>query len=242
MKAMILAAGLGTRLKPWTLHHPKALVDVGGKPMLARVIEKLRSQGFDEITVNIHHFGDQIVSFLEKYPGGNRICVSDETRLLMDTGGGIVAAESLRVTSDPVLVHNVDILSDADLSDMMRKHESSGADVSLLVSDRSSSRKLIFGENMLLKGWHSLTTGELRPPEMSSGSMDKEYAFSGIYIVNIDVILKMEERFGRNPFPVMEFFLASTSTLRIHGILSPDMRLIDIGKPDTLSMARSLFV
>lgn len=121
MKAMILCAGLGTRLRPWTLSHPKALVPVGGVPMLERVIDKLRSQGFDYIVVNVHHFPEQIVDFLRQRDLGVKIAVSDESDRLLDTGGAIMKAEELlRFSDGPVLVHNVDILSDADLRGLMQ--------------------------------------------------------------------------------------------------------------------------
>ncbi len=121
MKAMILAAGLGTRLRPWTLEHPKALVPVGGVPMLERVIVRLKDEGFDEIVVNIHHFGDQIIDFVRSKDFGVKIFISDERGELLDTGGGLVYAREL-LGEDPVLVHNVDILSNADLKSFMRKH------------------------------------------------------------------------------------------------------------------------
>lgn len=123
MKAMILAAGLGTRLRPWTLQHPKALVPVGGIPMLHRVITSLTAQGFDDITVNIHHFGQQIIDFLNSKEYGTRINISDERGHLLDTGGGIVhASKFLCADAEPFLVHNVDILSDADLCGLMKAH------------------------------------------------------------------------------------------------------------------------
>ena len=143
---MILAAGLGTRLKPWTLEHPKALVPVDGIPMLERVILKLKSQGFDEIVVNVHHFAGQITDFLDSKDFGIKISISDERGGLLDTGGGLVHARHL-LEGEPFLVHNVDILSNADLSALMHFHESEGNDVTLLTSDRKSSRKLLFDED-----------------------------------------------------------------------------------------------
>ena len=151
MRAMILAAGLGTRLKPWTLEHPKALVPVDGIPMLERVILKLKSQGFDEIVVNVHHFAGQITDFLDSKDFGIKISISDERGGLLDTGGGLVHARHL-LEGEPFLVHNVDILSNADLSALMHFHESEGNDVTLLTSDRKSSRKLLFDEDGSLKG------------------------------------------------------------------------------------------
>ena len=140
MKAFILAAGFGTRLKPWTLEHPKALVPVHGVPMLRRVIDKLRGYGFDSLTVNVHHFADQIVDYIKEEGLEDLVKVSDESEGILDTGGGLLnAAPQLFVSdSDPVLVHNVDILSDAPLREIMARHELSGADISLVTSLRES--------------------------------------------------------------------------------------------------------
>lgn len=239
---MILAAGLGTRLRPWTLYHPKALVEVGGKPMLGRVIDSLRKAGFDDLTVNIHHFGDQIVEFLAGFPGGERIHVSDERDLLMDTGGGVVKASDFTFrTPDPLLVHNVDILSNANLVDLMEEHIRTGADATLLVSDRPSGRKLVFTSDMRLKGWHSVADGKYRPENLLIESGDHELAFSGIYILSESAVKKMKEQFGSAPFPIMDFFLSNISSLHLSGYRVNDLKLIDIGKPETLEQARILF-
>ena len=180
MKTMILCAGLGTRLKPWTEKHPKALVPVGGVPMLKRVSDRLIEQGFDEITVNIHHFGDQI----EEYIKGDsvlsgKVNISDESVMLLDTGGGILNAESLLGADDrPFLVHNVDILSNADLRSLMEQHKSSNRHVTLLVSERKSDRKLVFDAEMKLKGWIHQKTGATRPENLEILDSDHMLSFS----------------------------------------------------------------
>ncbi len=236
---MILAAGLGTRLKPWTLEHPKALVPVGGKPMLERVILKLKSQGFDDIVVNVHHFADQIVDFLHANDFGVKICISDETGMLLDTGGGLAYASDL-LRGEPFLVHNVDILSNGDLRKLMEIHNESGNDVTLLTSGRDSSRRLLFGRDDSLKGWHNLSTGEYRPAESEGFEDISENAFSGIYIVGgggLDALCRFREERGVDVFPVMDFFLASIGKLKIRRHYSADLDLIDIGKPETLEKA-----
>ena len=239
MKTIILCAGLGTRLKPWTEHHPKALVPVGGVPMLKRVIDKLCSQGFDEVTVNFHHFADQIVSFIknEQLPA-KQINVSDETHLLLDTGGGILNAERFLAADDmPFLVHNVDILSNADLKNLYDAHLKSGGNVTLLVSDRDSSRRLVFDNDMNLKGWKNLNTDETRPANLAIEETDYLYAFSGIYVMSPEIFALMKENGFGGSFPIMDFFLSGLPGLRITGVAATDLKLIDIGKPDTLRRA-----
>lgn len=241
MKAMILAAGLGTRLKPWTLHHPKALVPVGGKPMLQRVIENLRSRGFDYIVVNVHHFSQQIVDFLNSNDFGVEIVVSDETDRLLDTGGAILKAKDLlRLDSGPVLVHNVDILSDADLVALMREHEENGNDSTLLVSLRDSGRKLVFDEKMSLIGWHHMGDDRYLPPTFSRKDSDREYAFSGIHVVGKGLVERMEEYAADASFPIVDFLLSEFSGHKVNGFLQENLHLIDIGKPATLSQANHI--
>lgn len=245
MKAMILAAGLGTRLRPWTLSHPKALVPVAEVPMLDRVIIRLRSLGFDDITVNVHHFADQITDHIAATYPGDDIHVSDESDKLLDTGGAILhAAKWLCASPEPFLVHNVDILSDAPLADIMRCHCSADADISLVTSPRASSRKLIFNESGQLRGWHNLKSDEMRPGGFRFSENMHESAFSGIYVVNPGIIADLasySDRIRNKAFPVMDFLLANTEALKINEIRLAELNLIDIGKPETLSQADSFF-
>lgn len=239
MKAFILAAGLGTRLKPWTLTHPKALVPVGGTPMLQHIILSLKCQGFTYIVVNVHHFADQIKDFLTYNNFGVDIHISDETDLLLDTGGALVAAAPLLCkTEEPFLVHNVDILTDADLATMMEQHSLSGAQATLLVSDRDSSRRLSFDEDMNLKAWQNTSTGQTRGQH---GDFTHSLAFSGIHVVNPSLVSDMKRYCDHKPFPVMDYYLAQTSRNIIKGHYSPGLKLIDIGKPETLARANAMF-
>lgn len=239
MKAMILCAGMGTRLKPWTEKHPKALVPVGGIPILKRVGTNLIEQGFDEITVNVHHFGDQIISFIEgdeSFRG--KTSVSDESGMLLDTGGGILNAESLLSRdSRPFLVHNVDILSNADLRKLMAEHERSGREVTLLVSERESDRKLVFDKWMKLKGWLNRKSGETRPSSLKIKESDRLLSFSGIYAMSTDVFGIMRSNGFAGRFPIMDFFLSFIPNLNIGGVIQEHLDLMDIGKPDTLHRA-----
>lgn len=237
MKAFILAAGLGTRLRPWTLSHPKALVPVEGQAMLHRVISRLRSSGFNELCVNIHHFGEQIIEYLYEHPELGRIGISDERDELLDTGGALVAAsDMLCEDSRPFLVHNVDILSTADLAGLMQRHEQSQADVTLLVSCRKSSRKLWVGADMRLLGWEG--PGPLyRPHDFTPPADANSYAFSGIYVIGKRAVDDMIQKYGHQPFPIMDWLLSRPKGIDIRCELDLSLRLLDIGKPDTLSNA-----
>ncbi len=246
MKAMILAAGLGTRLKPWTLHHPKALVPVGGVPMLERVITSLKTQGFNEIVINVHHFGEQIIEFMAGNDFGINYEISDEREVLLDTGGALLQAGEILVISDddPLLVHNVDILSNADLKGLMEYHNMSGNDITLLTSGRDSTRKLIFDKSGRLKGWHNLSTGEYNPKSFKGKDDDREVAFSGIYIIGknaMDALREFSQGIGKSAFPVMDFFLSRCDELKIGERFDPELKLIDIGKPASLKQADLLF-
>ena len=170
MKAMIFAAGLGSRLKPLTDTKPKALIEVAGKPMLEHVILKLKASGFNEIVINVHHFADQILDFLQaNHNFGVDIHISDETEELLDTGGGLEKAGKYFISpchedKNGILLHNVDILSNCNLQDLIRFHQQT-PDVyaTMLVSRRITSRYLLFDDNNLLCGWINKTTGEVKP-------------------------------------------------------------------------------
>lgn len=235
-QAFVLAAGLGSRLKPWTLHHPKALVPVGGRPMLERVIENLRKYGFSHIAVNVHHFAEQIEEFLSVKPSDCKIEVSDERDCLLDTGGGLLKARSM-FSSYPVLVHNVDILSDADLDSLYRMAVRTDA-TTLLLSRRPSSRQLLFDKEMNLCGWHNTLSGEYRPAGVDKRNDLLPYAFSGIYAVSRQSLDEMERIFGKNnSFSIIDYLVHPKRKEPVKGLLNNKLHLIDIGKPETLSQA-----
>jgi NDP-sugar pyrophosphorylase family protein len=236
MKAMIFAAGLGTRLKPLTDHMPKALVPVAGKPMLEHVIQKLIAFGCDEIVINVHHFADQIINFLkEKNNFGIKIHISDETDMLLDTGGGIKKAASF--FHEPFLIHNVDILSNVDLKSLYEYHLTSGNDATLLVSPRKTVRYLLFDERNRLCGWVNKDTLQTKPEGfIYQPEVQKEYAFSGIHIVSPSLFNYMGENWiGK--FPIMDFYLQTCQEAQLSGYVKEDLQLIDIGKPETLAQA-----
>lgn len=242
MRALVLAAGLGTRLRPWTLAHPKALVPVGGRPMLGRVLSRLAAEGFDEAVVNVHHFADQIIDFLDANDFGMCVGVSDESSELLDTGGGLAAAADRFVGEGPVLVHNADILSDAPLGEIMDIHNRAGNDITLLTSGRESSRKLVFDADGRLAGWHNLKDDTFRPQGFVRRENDNlhESAFSGIYVVGeraLENIKNYGLRLGIRKFPIMDYLLSMPEGIIIRECYLPQLNLIDIGRPETLREA-----
>lgn len=236
MKAMIFAAGLGTRLKPFTDHAPKALVPVAGKPMLEHVIGKLKSEGVDELVINVHHFARQITDFLKaKDNFGIRIWISDETEELLDTGGGIKKAAPF--FDEPFLVHNADILSNVDLKAMYEYHLKSGNDATLLVSPRKTVRYLLFDETDRLCGWVNKETLQTKPEGfIYQPEKQKEYAFGGIHVISPTLFNYMGNHWN-GKFPIMDFYLQTCKEARLGSYAKEDLQLIDIGKPDALAKA-----
>lgn len=221
---MIFAAGLGTRLKPLTDTMPKALVTVGGMPLIWHVIMKLKAAGYERIVVNVHHFAQQIVDYLAANGNfGLDIRISDETGGLLETGGGIRKALPLFDPSSPILIHNVDILSNLDLAALP-------ADDSLLVvSERNTKRYLQFDDTMRLVGWKNIDTGEVKGREARS------LAFSGIHVLGPSMFPLLED--WPQCFPIMDFYLTVCNQQLIRGYEACNLRLLDVGKLDTLEQA-----
>lgn len=242
MKAMIFAAGLGTRLRPLTDTMPKALVPVAGKPMLEHVIGKLKAAGYDELVVNIHHLGEQIVDFLRTNNDfGMTIRISDERDALLDTGGGLARAASLLFpmteatpAEDCALVHNVDILSNCDLNQLMEHHRSSDAGATLLVSKRETARYLLFDADGYLCGWVNKKTLETKPAgfRYEEGKY-REYAFSGIQVVDAAFCRQMPQ----GKYSVIDYYLSIASRREVRCYVQDGLQLMDIGKPETLEKA-----
>ncbi len=236
MKAMIFAAGLGTRLKPLTDTMPKALVPVCGKPLLQHVLEKLLQSGFDDVVINVHHFADMIEAWCHEHPiPGMTIHFSDERAELLETGGGIKHAAPLLCDASRFLIHNVDILSNVDLNAL---YADPRGEATLLVSQRDTQRYLLFDDEMRLVGWTNIKTGEVRSPypDLKIESC-KRLAFSGIHLMNTSLLPLMQEwpeRFG-----IIDFYLRICAQHPIYGIEQPDLRLMDVGKLDTLDQAEA---
>ena len=249
MQAMIFAAGLGTRLKPLTDTMPKALVRVGGEPLIKRVILNLANAGVERIVVNVHHFAQQIIDYLkENHNFGLDISISDETDGLLETGGGIKKAAHLFAPDAPILIHNVDILSNVNLTKFYQmaaegeaeepREDEVGArcDAVLLVSWRKTKRYLLFDDDMRLVGWTNIETGEVKSPYPNLDPKKcRMYAFAGIHALSprlTEVMNDFPDRFG-----IIDFYLKVCATHCIKGYVKDDLRLMDIGKLDTLAQA-----
>ena len=256
MQSMIFAAGLGTRLKPLTDRIPKALVRVGGKPLIEYVLKNLVAVGSKRIVVNVHHFANQIIEYLQQNDFGVDICVSDETEMLLDTGGGIKNAAPFFNTSEPVLIHNVDILSNVDLRALYNyaceAEIEQKVDAVLLVSLRKTKRYLIFNKDMRLVGWTNVDTGEVKSPyetlhkltftqPYDNNNVTNEqygytlFAFSGIHVIGNKVFEAMNECSAK--FPIMDFYLQYAKDLHFVGKVKNNLKLMDVGKLDTLAEA-----
>ena len=256
MQSMIFAAGLGTRLKPLTDRIPKALVRVGGKPLIEYVLKNLVAAGSKRIVVNVHHFANQIIEYLQQNDFGVDIRVSDETEMLLDTGGGIKNAAPFFNTSEPVLIHNVDILSNVDLRALYNyaceAEIEQKVDAVLLVSLRKTKRYLIFNKDMRLVGWTNVDTGEVKSPyetlheltftqPYDNNNITNEqygytlFAFSGIHVIGNKVFEAMNECSAK--FPIMDFYLQYAKDLHFVGKLKNNLKLMDVGKLDTLAEA-----
>ena len=236
MKALIFAAGKGTRLKPFTDHHPKALAKVNGIPLLERNIKYLKSFGINDFVVNVHHFGEQIIEFLKL--NNNFDCnieISDESLELLETGGGLVFARKFLDFDEDFLIMNADILTDLDINELVKYHTKKKDLITLAVSERESSRKLLFNDDMVLKGWMNVQSGEQRLAEFNKGF--KPYAFSGIHCINPEIFDKIK-RTGK--FSIMEEYLDLMQTEEIHGYIHQS-KLIDVGKPHSIIEAEKYF-
>lgn len=235
MKCLIFAAGLGTRLKPLTDTMPKAMVPVAGKPLIEHILCKVAAAGFDEAVINVHHFADQIIEFVARHDFGLKIAISDEREALLETGGGIKKAQSLIGTAEPFLVHNVDILSNLNLSEFYRLHRRADL-ATLLVSRRATNRYLLFDANRRLVGWTNLSTGEVKSPypDLDVTKCEK-LAFAGIHVISPAVFKLMETWSGK--FSIIDFYLSVCATQTIRGVEIPRMQMLDVGKVDSLREA-----
>lgn len=234
---MIFAAGLGTRFKPWTDTHPKALALVNGKSLLQRNIEYLQFHGIYDVVVNVHHFSDQIIEAVDKNRGwGSKIQISDESDQVLETGGGLKKARPL-LSGDLIVIINADILTDLDLKAMIHHHQLSNAISTLAVTNRKTSRYFLFDNEGILSGWRNTQTGEEIISRPASHYHEK--AFSGIHVISRDLLnhLNKEGKFG-----IVDVYLELSRNQIIQSFDHSGNKFIDVGKPDSVAKAEALFV
>ncbi len=275
MKAMIFAAGLGTRLKPITDTIPKALLPIGGKTLLEWQLEKLRHAGIQDVVINVHHFADMIEDFVREHDSfGMNIRFSSERDMLLETGGGLrkatnlltanslaanyLAAGSLenalssadckQPSDEPILVMNVDVLSNIDLKAVIAAHQPSHLST-IVVSERKTQRYFVFDQNYVLRGWTNIATGECKPASLSeqlnpgqdsSQSESQGFhllAFSGMHIVSPRIFSLMQS--WPEKFSIVDFYLKALETETIDAYIPSNYRMMDIGKIDHLDEAQT---
>ena len=236
MKAMILAAGLGTRLKPFTNSTPKALVPILDKPVIEHVILKLKEQGFNEIIINVHHFADQIIGFVKsKNYFDIRIEFSDEREKLLDTGGAIKKAAWFFDADEPVLIHNADIISDVDLSAVYDSHKQSDAIATLVVKERKTTRFLFFDDQNNLKGWINEKNGKTISSSDYNPLKHRKLAFFGIHVLSGNAISYMNA--FPDKFSIIDFYLSICDDNAVHAFIAKDNYMVDVGKLESLDRA-----
>jgi MurNAc alpha-1-phosphate uridylyltransferase len=239
MKALLLSAGLGTRLKPFTDHHPKALAMVHGKTLLEYNIRNLQRFGIFDVVVNVHHFAGQIIETLEKENGfGSRVVLSDERDAVLETGGGLMKAAPYFEGEGDLVVMNVDILSNFNLDQMLEVHRNAGSLATIAVMQRESSRYFLFDHDMLLRGWENVKTGEEKIPGGGTRDSLRAYAFSGIHILKEEILGKIT-REGK--FSLVDVYLDLCVQNKIQGWDHTGDLLLDIGKPESIAKAEQLF-
>lgn len=233
MKAIIFAAGLGTRLKPITNNCPKALVELNGKPLLYYAIRKLISAGVNEIVVNIHHFGQQIIEYINQNSFEVPVHISDETDQLLDTGGGLLKAQHLLKGNEPIIAYNVDIITSVNLNEVINWHINKNALVTLVVRKRDTNRYLMFNPNMKLTGWQNTSNGEYKISDIDF-DISSPYAFSGIQVISPAIFDLITEK---GKFSVTDLYLRLAQKHTIFGFNDSSDFWIDLGKPGQLAVA-----
>jgi NDP-sugar pyrophosphorylase family protein len=237
MKAMIFAAGLGTRLKPWTDQHPKALAVVNGKSLLQRNIAYLQQAGITEVIVNVHHFADQVKAAIEAAGGwGSHIAISDETEQVLETGGGLKKAAPYFTGEHDFVVMNADILTDLPLNNMIAAHTRSGALATLATSNRTSSRYFLFNSEGVLCGWENVQTGDKKLVREAGETYRK--AFSGIHVISAR-LLQLIKQEGK--FSMVDVYLSLGGEHPIRAFDHSGYKFIDVGRPESVTQAAAMF-
>jgi MurNAc alpha-1-phosphate uridylyltransferase len=236
VKAMIFAAGLGTRFKPWTDSHPKALALVNGKSLLQRNIEYLRQYEIRDVVVNIHHFPEQVKEEIEKNKGwGSNVMISDESDELLETGGGLLKAKSF-LSDDSFLTINVDILTDVNLKYFLAKHQQENSLITVAVSDRKTSRYLLFNKYNRLVGWRNTKTGEEKIAIHAKDMFEKAYSGLAIFEPSVFDLIPFTGKFS-----LIDVYLALAPENKIAGFDHSGEKIIDVGKPESVASAEQMF-
>jgi N-acetyl-alpha-D-muramate 1-phosphate uridylyltransferase len=236
-KAMIFAAGLGTRFKPWTDAHPKALAPVNGKTLLQRNIEYLSQYGISDVVVNVHHFADQLTSAIITNKGwGSQILISDESEQVLETGGGLMKAKDYLEGDKPFFTINADILTDLDLNKLYRNHLDKKPLISFAITNRTTSRYLLFNKDLRLCGWRNENSGEERIS--ISGADYRKFAYSCVVIFE-PKIFSLIKQTGK--FSLIDVYLDLAANNLIIGYDHSGDILVDVGKPESINVAEKLF-
>lgn len=237
MKAMIFSAGLGTRFRPWTDSHPKALALVNGKTLLQRNIEYLQGFGITDLVVNVHHFAQQVEDAIEKNNGwGSRIQISDERDLLLDTGGGLLKARNLFNPGETFLTCNVDILTNLDINALLAFHQTKKALVSFAISDRQTSRYLLFDEDSRLAGWRNVKTGDEKIVRGNDVIRQRAYSCVVVFEPRIFDLIPFTGKFS-----LIDLYLALAGEHPIYGFEHAGDKWVDVGRPESVPVAEMLF-
>ena len=239
LKAMILAAGLGSRLKPWTDKQPKALAVVNGKSLLERNIQYLQRYNVREVVVNVYHFADQIIDAVEKNKGwGSEVIFSDERDEVLETGGGFLKAAPLLQDAKTIVLMNADILTDLNLQSLVGYHQDKKPLATLATTDRKTSRYFLFDRGNNLCGWRNIITGEEKSSDLSSDLQKEEKAFSGIHIIEPEIFSLIKQR---GKFSMIDVYLDLMDEQTIKSFDHSETRFVDVGKPESISRAEMLF-
>ncbi|HWC52274.1 MAG TPA: sugar phosphate nucleotidyltransferase [Chitinophagaceae bacterium] len=237
MKAMIFAAGLGTRFKPWTVEHPKALAMINGKSLLQRNIEYFQQFGIREVIINVHHFANQIYDAVKKNNGwGSTIYISDEQDQLLDTGGGLLKVKKWLGNKEPFVTTNADILTDLNLDKLIAFHKQHQPLISMAVTERKTSRYFLFDENNQLCGWRNTKTGEEKIAIKKNGLVEKAYSCVVVFDPKVFSLISFTGKFS-----LVDVYLSLAKENIILGYDHSGDKLVDVGKPESIAIAESLF-
>ncbi|HEX8358434.1 MAG TPA: sugar phosphate nucleotidyltransferase [Segetibacter sp.] len=237
--AMILAAGVGSRLKPWTDLHPKALALVNGKSLLQRNIEYLQRYGINKVVINVHHFADQIIREIEKNKGwGSEIRISDETANVLETGGGFLNAAPLLHNASLIVLLNVDILTDLNLTAIIGYHQEKKPLATLATTTRDTSRYFLFDEGNNLCGWRNVSTGEEKLSDAQQNEPKTPKAFSGVHVIEPRIFDLIPQQ---GKFSMVDVYLSLMQQHTIKAFDHSETKFVDVGKPESLATAEIMF-